>query len=711
MPKMSDDDFARLVSNEITDAENFISRHVAVRRERNYDYFMAATDSDRMSRYLPAAPGQSRAISTDVSDYIGMILPNLMRTAAGSRKIFDYQPKGYADRAAARMASDFINDVVFRYDNTGEAILRQWALDGLVQIAGVVKVWWEDREDVEDYEFSGVSEATLTAAAVRFANDPTVEVQSIELDDETSTYSVKVKRRFNKSKVCFDVVPPEEFIINRSARSLEDATIKLHRTFRRAGDLIEMGFDADTIKALPTFDPYAGTNAFDRLLRDNAYTASLNEDEMLREVAIYEGVVLANKDGSGLKEWYVFAGGADSGVKILSCEMFRDQVYFCDFCPEPLPHMFYGKCPADELVEVQNQATALKRGLLTNVYFGNAPMREVATPLLQEGAMEQLLSPVPNGIAQVKAIGAIREIPASSNAPVTLEAIQYVHQEAERRVGVSQRSAGIGPNRVQNQSATEAMIDYNASLGQIEDYARVWATGGLRKLGRALLRVLKRYQSFERIVLMNGAETPINPQAWAEFEDWDCVVNTGLGSGRRERDSMVVQAIIAKQEQLIQMLGPDNDVCPADMYVQALRDAVELEGMDPDRYFKAVAPGQQIRMPQPPPDPKAMEAQAKLQIEAQKLQFEQEAKRAELGLKREEAQIKIQTETALEAMKAESKAALDKQESDRQFALDVEKMEREHALRREEMELEADLKLISIATKTGSQSTNIPRAQ
>lgn len=703
MPKMTDDEFEAFLSAEISDAESYIMRNVAVRRERNYDYFMAAADPDRMMFYLPPAKGQSKAISTDVSDYIGMVMPNLMRTVAGSRKLFDYQAKGQGDEGAAKVCTDFVNDIVMRFDNPGEAVLRQQGLDGLVQIVGVVKVCWEEKEDSEDYEYSGVGAPALVNAAMALKDDPTIEAKGIT-EDENGTYRVKFARVFNRSHCCVDAVPPEEFVISQ-CRKMEDATVRLQRTYKRAGDLIDMGIDEEIIKELPSFDQStASLAAYNRALSSDHGFKTWQEDDYLREVAIYEGVVLCNKDGKGLKEWYILAGGSDGGVKVLKCEPFRDQVYFCDFCPEPLPHLFFGKCPADELVENQNIQTMLKRGLLTNIYFGNNPMREVVTPLLQEGAIDQLLTPVPMGLVFTKAAGAVNPIPVTDQGAVTLEAIQYIHSEAERRVGVTQRSQGLKPNQVNGQSATEALIDHNASLGQVEDYARVWATGGLRKLGRAILRVLKRYQDFDRMVMMNGQTTPVNPQAWAEFDDWDCIVSTGLGTGRRERDSQIVQAIITKQEEIIQTLGLDNPICSPDQYTTALRDAIELEGLDPDRYFKALQPGQPVQMPQPPPDPKMIEAQ-------QRLQMDGAVKKAELQMKREEGQIKVQTTAAIAAMKADHDAALAKKKMDQQFSIDIEKMNRESVLRKEEMEMEADLKLLSIVTKTGSQNTNIPRPQ
>ena len=38
-------------------------------------------------------------------------------------------------------------------------------------------------------------------------------------------------------------VPPEEFFVDRNARTLEDAHVVVHRSEMRASDLISMGFD------------------------------------------------------------------------------------------------------------------------------------------------------------------------------------------------------------------------------------------------------------------------------------------------------------------------------------------------------------------------------------------------------------------------------------------------------------------------------------
>jgi hypothetical protein len=96
-------------------------------------------------------------------------------------------------------------------------------------------------------------------------------------------------------------------------------------------------------------------------------------DKTLRRVQVFRGIIKCNYDGTGLKDWYFLAGGDRVSLKILAVDQYNYQIGFAGFCPEPLPHTVYGRCPADRLSPIQKKRTVLERQALDNLYLSNTP--------------------------------------------------------------------------------------------------------------------------------------------------------------------------------------------------------------------------------------------------------------------------------------------------------------------------------------------------
>src|SRR4051812_11805703 len=60
-----------------------------------------------MSKDMPAADGRSSAVSTDVSDTIEGLLPQLMDIFCGSDEVVRFEPVGPEDEEAAAQETDF----------------------------------------------------------------------------------------------------------------------------------------------------------------------------------------------------------------------------------------------------------------------------------------------------------------------------------------------------------------------------------------------------------------------------------------------------------------------------------------------------------------------------------------------------------------------------------------------------------------------------
>lgn len=669
---MTDDEIEMLIGQEVTQAEDYIygPDNIAAERDRNYDYCRG------IMLDLPAPPDRSKVVEMVVANYIGLIKPQLLRIFTSGRDIVQYVSSRQELQGAAKLITRYINDVVFRKDNRGELLLNDWADDALVQKLGVVMWYWEEAKEARDEVRENLTDEDMLAVAalVQAGQIELLEAQASEVDiqapDGTTfrqrVHAVKVRTWENKSKCCIDTIPPEEFKISRDARTLEDAVLKGHETGVMVGDLVRQGFPFEEVESLPTWtDSYPDrTNRLSYGGSADSNRAS-SADPMLRKVGVLRGILRCNRDGTGLKDWFFIAAGTGSQRKLLDIQPYNEQVGFADFCPEPVPHTVYGRCPADRLAPLQKIRTVLIRQINDNLFLSNTPQREVVMDNIVKP--DQLMNFAPGAPVLVKAINSIREIQVPFVAGPALEAIKYYDSEAELTSGVSRMSAGLDPEVLQNQSATAAANQQSAMTGRIEATARIWAQGGMRKLFRGVFRCLKNYQDFERIVQIDGATQKVDPRAWEGLDDLDININTGLGTGNRAQEFSLISAVQMDQEKVIAALGPNNPVVTPSMAIKTMQMKAQAGGFsNPEVLFRD--PGENFQIPPPAapqPSPDAL-------VFAETEKFK--------------AQIKVESD---------ERVTLAKMENDRIIAL--RKAELEYALKERELGIKQADVLVSAA--------------
>ena len=76
--------------------------------------------------------GRSQVVSTDVSDTIETILPNLLRIFTASDQVVKCEPVKSEDVPLAEQATNYIN-YYFNKDNNGFSILYTWFKDALLE--------------------------------------------------------------------------------------------------------------------------------------------------------------------------------------------------------------------------------------------------------------------------------------------------------------------------------------------------------------------------------------------------------------------------------------------------------------------------------------------------------------------------------------------------------------------------------------------------
>src|SRR5215469_11412454 len=153
MSKMSTSDLKAMLASEKANALAAISAaRLAEERADAMDYYFG-----HMQKDMPAQEGRSRAVSTDVADTIEGLMPHLMDVFAGSDEVVRFEPVGPEDEAAAAQETDYVNHV-FMQQNPGFMILYSFIKDALLSKVGIVKVWWEEREEESRETYYDLSE-------------------------------------------------------------------------------------------------------------------------------------------------------------------------------------------------------------------------------------------------------------------------------------------------------------------------------------------------------------------------------------------------------------------------------------------------------------------------------------------------------------------------------------------------------------------------
>lgn len=584
LEKMTDDQVQDIASDAVKNAISFIESEIAEDRIKSQRYFEGETD-------IGQEEGRSRIVSTKVRDTIRAIKPSLMRVFLSSENAVEYVPTSQEDVKSAEQATKYAN---YRFNElNGYTLLNDVIHDALVKKTGVLKVWWEDNTEEEFFNFSNVTEEEMTA----IVNEPdaTVIEQSMEMsmemgedgmEMEMPEYTLKVSYKKEKGKLQIEALPPEEFIVDRNAKSVDDAYIVAHRTEMRVSDLVQMGYDYDVVSelsGLSSDDTYTDTEAFERKGYEQDEEAN-TYDVSMKLVAVTEAYMKMDKEGTGIASMYrILMAGGDN--KMLECEPWGE-VPFAVFEVDPEPHTFFGRSVADLIMNDQDSSTAMLRGMMDNVALTNSPRQGYVQGQVN---VDDLMNNEIGGLVRMKSPQALVDIATPFVAGQVLSAMQYMDNTVEGKTGVSKASQGLDPDALQNTSATAARLQAQQGSAQIEVMARNIAEGGMKRLFKLMLHLLVENSCEETLMRLHGEFVPIDPRSWNT--NMDVSTNVGLGTGKEETRQMALQQALTMQMQIWSTYGNQNGLVTMTGIRNTLGDMLALAGVkNIDRYFNPMTP-------------------------------------------------------------------------------------------------------------------------
>lgn len=655
----SEREIESIVQDAMKDAVDFIESEISDDRIKAQRYYDGEVD-------IGHEDGRSKVVATKVRDTVRAVKPSLMRIFLSTAKPVEYTPKGPEDVAAAEQATSFMHHEFTRLN--GYRVLNDAFHDALVKKQGIVKAYWLMTPHAKIYTFSDLSDDEYTylldddtVSVLEHTVEYSMSIDPMGMEVEMPVHSVKISRQEDKGEMRIDSVPPEEFFINRDARNLKDAYIVAHRTEMRAGDLIAMGFDPEDVTKLDSFDDAADMTEMEVYARRGYNEDDTDEtyrDPAMQPVTVTEAYMRIDADGTGVPVLHKITLGGTS-YKMLDYEP-CDEIPFAKFEVDSEPHTFYGRSLAEIVIDDQDAATSILRGILDNVAMTNNPRLAVV-----EGAvdMDDVLNNEIGAIVRMRQAGAVQDLTVPFVAGQTLGALSYLDGLVETKTGVTRASMGLDPDAMQSTTKAAVTATVQAAAGQVEVMVRNLADG-MRDLFGIMLRLYSKNVDEEQMMRLNGSFIPVDPRIWDG--SMDVSINVGLGTGREEEKMMGLNQALQMQTMVYQNYGPMNGLVSLTNIRNTLADLLAASGVrNADRYFAPITP----------------------EIEAQMLQMQQQAQAAQgqasdpnaafLQAEQMKAQTKMQTDMAklqLDAQKAASEDDLKRDRMAQDLLVDAAKI-------------------------------------
>jgi len=640
LKQMSEDDIQGIVSDAVSNAIDFVESEITEGRIRAQRYFDGEVD-------IGEEEGRSKIVATKVRDTVRAIKPSLMRVFLSSDNPVEYVPTSQKDVAAADQATKYAH---YRFNElNGYTLLNDAIHDALVKKTGVIKTYWEDYSEATIHTYSNLTEEEMTmlvneedVTVIEQTSEMEMEMDAYGMQVDTPKYELKISRTTDTGKLCIESVPPEEFFVDRNAKSVDDAYVVAHKTEMRVGDLVAMGYDFDVVSELSgnsTDDTFSDAEDFER----SGYAhddEDLSDDPSMKLVEVTEAYMKMDVYGTGQATMHRFVLGGGN-QEILDFEPWGD-VPFAIFEIDPEPHTFFGRSIADLIMNDQDSSTAMLRGMMDNVALTNNPSIDVVEGQVN---MDDIMNNEIGSIRRVKVQGAIQVNAIPFVAGQTLGAMQYLDEEIQVKTGVTKASMGLDPSALQNTTATAAQLTAQQGAGQIEVIARNLAEGGMKRLFKLILKLLVENSPEETLMRLNGRYIPIDPRSWNS--SMDVTVNVGLGTGQEEQKQAALSQALQMQMNIWQSYGPSNGLVTMTGIRNTLSDMLVLSGVrNVDRYFSPMSPEQEQMI---------IQQQQQQAQQSQQLTPEQEIAKGQVEAEQIRANAKIETDKLklkIDAMKA-----------------------------------------------------------
>jgi len=638
---MDENKLKAIIDSEIWSSLGYIQSETTGERQKALEYYLRRP-------YGNEVEGKSQIVTGEVAEAVDGALPQLIRIFTSQDNIVEFSPMHEGDQELADGATTYVNHVFYK-DNDGFHILHNWFKDALLEKVGVVKVYWDDETNITKESYKGLTDDELALIMQDqevdlVSHEEVINIENIidpitglETEHNTVTHNVKVRKTVRNGTVRVENVPPEEFLISKRARNIQESGFCAHRKMITRSELIAMGFDPKVVEGLNTADALEySPERIARYTRGEQPTDMMSQDHSMQLVEVYECYIKVDYNDDGVAELRRIFYASNTILSDEDC----DYIPFHSICPLPIPHKFFGNSLADRTMDLQLIKSTVTRQILDNLYLTNN-----ARVLAVEGQAnyDDLLTSTAGGVIRVKSPTAVTQLNVQNSAAGSFPMLEYLDSVQAKRTGVSDMNQGLDPNVLQNATATAVATMSNAANGKLELIARIFAETGVKSLFQSIFRLLCKYQVNSRTLMINKKPMVFNPREWSE--QYGININVGLGTGSRQEQLATMQMILGKQEQIIGQYGLSNPLVNLNQYRDTLARFIHMAGFkDASGFINDITPeqAQQIAQQQAqnqPVDPSVQAAQEFAKVERDKAELKAQTEMAKLELQKQQMEL------------------------------------------------------------------------
>lgn len=585
--------YEHTVRSLIEDAVDFEESNLAPVREVSQRYYygleprLSGETLDEITGDPPiddeTDPGRSTVVSTDVRDTIMAILPSLMRIFMGSEHAVEYVSNDEQGVELAAQATDYVRLKLWHH-NDGFLVLHGAFKDALTTKIGVVTWWTDETPKITEKTFSGVTQDQLGQIMTEGADmaPKIVSYDPPKMGKDGVPIVDNVVIRFTKSRPQLKImgVPPEEFRVNRGAKSVKTADLIGHECYVRVSEMVAKGFDEDFVRSLAgTFNDWSA----EKDLRNPGVATSFALHDYVKYGAFY---VRADKDGDGINELRLIITLGEN-YEIVSDE-YADEPRFAVFCPDPTPHTLVGDSESDITMDMQRINTNLLRaGLdsLADAIFPRTAINELLTNV--EDAMNDDIG----GIIRTKGdpANSVMSITTPFVGQSAFDAFGMMSLVRQQRTGISEASKGVDPKALQSTTVMGVDAIVSGAQERIELIARVFAETGMKDLYRGVLKEITQYPNMGEVVKLRGKWVQVDPSLYDPSMTVE--VNPALGKGSDADRLAALMMVKETQTAIVGTYGLGNPVVGVQELRNTVVDILELSNIrNTTRYFREVPP-------------------------------------------------------------------------------------------------------------------------
>lgn len=627
----------------VQDAVTFISSTMEGQWERAERYYRGETD-------LELFEGRSQVVKTEVRDAIRNTIPSIMRPLLQAQKIVEYVPSHPLYSLWVEQQATYVTQLFWQNDG-----YRQ-LLNGIYTAAklkyGVMQTYWEPNPKPEWVKLTNVP-GTLVQ---QLLTDQQIEIEEIEEAEQDGFYDVEYVKYAENGRIRFETVPNYEFFISEHCETIEQAVadgVHGHRRVITVSEALELGLEYDKWSELDAEYPELKDHGASSAARRNtAISEPADDPDPLKHrfllTCVYYSCDLEDNDYTQLYRFY-FGGSSYTYLGHEKCEESPYDLVYLNYDA----HTLDVQSIADLTMAEQDAGTSILRATIDNAHSANNP-RYAANPRLTN--FDDLVNQRISAPIRTKEQIQVAAIPFTGQG--LLGVLQYLDLDIQSKVGVTKAAQGLDPDALQSTDKQAVLNTIQTSQGQVELMLRNLVQLTLIPVFAKMFKLASRHYSPNQVVKFKGVVVPLD----LRYLDPDPIArpNVGLGTASSEAKQAFLNFTLQRQEMLMEKWGPDN---PFTSYVQmfnTIEDLGEMAGVyDIGRYFKAVTPNVEKMIAErmakqaeaaqenAPADPgRVMLAieQEKRQVEALKLLHEKEESSAKLLKDALEAEAKIDLE-------------------------------------------------------------------